>query len=158
MNSVLKPSNREVYPNEVKATAAFVLGEFRSLDGQMLLWNIDLQDEKGVCTRYYATASVQDSAPDSDCPCAVALIKLGERASIDHCLTRIAAKPNLSQKTRDRIARVLMTIDKKATKEAYEARVTALQRSAGSLTEAKRQEELALLLTIEPIVSTGVTP
>jgi len=151
MRSVLEPSRQNVYANEIKATAAYVLGEFRAQYGQMLLWNIDLEDEKGVCGQYYKTLAVQTSEPEY--PCVVAMIKLGYRADIRGSLTRIETKPQLSQETRERIARVLTRIDKTATQRLYEGMVLALENiGEGPLTRQEKQERLQLLRSIESIV------
>ncbi len=153
MHSVLKPSRKNVYPNEIKATAAYVMGEFRapSRYGQMLLWNIDLEDEKAVCSQYYKTLAVQTSEPQY--PCVVAMIKLGYRAEIRASLTRIQTKPQLSQETRNRIVRVLTKIDKTATKMQYEKIVSALEKvGKSSLSLEEKQERLQRLRSIESIV------
>jgi tetratricopeptide (TPR) repeat protein len=149
--SVLKPSRENLYSNEIKVTAAYLLGEYRSWHGQILLWNIDLKDEEAVCGQYYKTLAVQTSEPQY--PCVVAMIKLGYRADIRSSLTRIQTKPQISQETRDRTVRVLTKIDKTATKKQYEKMVSALENvGKSSLTLEEKQERLQLLRSIERIV------
>ncbi|HUT28544.1 MAG TPA: hypothetical protein VMX13_02040 [Sedimentisphaerales bacterium] len=154
MKSVLDPSREAVYSNEVKATAAYVLGEYRSRAGYMLLVNIDLKDEKAVCSQYAQTLIAQ--APEPQYPCAVAMVKLGYRAGIGGALSRIQTKSYLSQQTRDRIARVLVAIDKDMTEKLYNSEIAALENipeERGTPEERQQwQARLQLLRTIEPII------
>jgi len=154
MKSVLDPSREAVYSNEVKATAAYILGEYRAPSGYKLVLNIDLKDEKGVCGEYAQTLIAQ--APEPQYPCAVAMVKLGYRADISSALSRIAAKSYLSQQTRDRIARVLVAIDKDETRKLYDAQIAGFEsipENQGTPEERQQwQSHLQLLRTIEPII------
>ncbi|HUT28543.1 MAG TPA: hypothetical protein VMX13_02035 [Sedimentisphaerales bacterium] len=151
MYSVLKPSREAVYSNEVKATAAYLLGEYRAWYGQMLLWNIDLKDQNDVCGQYAQTLIAQ--APEPQYPCAVAMVKLGYRAGIGGALSRIQTKSYLSQQTRDRIARVLVAIDKDMTEKLYNSEIAGLENAAQwNAPEQDRLSRLQLLRTIEPII------
>lgn len=151
MRSVLKPSRADLYSNDIKATAAYILGEYRTHSGQMLLWNIDLKDENSVCARYTKTIDVRTS--ETAYPCVVALLKLGPRADVDMCLGRIATMPALSQETRNRIARVVVAIDPVKAREMYDSKIAVLDPGDNWVgTPEDRQSRLRLLRTVEPII------
>jgi hypothetical protein len=84
------------------------------------------------------------------------MIKVGHRANIPGALARIQTKPQLAQETRDRIARVLVTIDKEATRKLYESDTAALENVPEELgtpeEKQKWQIQLQLLRSIEPII------
>lgn len=60
MYGVIKRRSVELYGDDVKITAIFLLGEFRSVHGSDgLEENIDMKDEKDQCAAYPATLTVQ---------------------------------------------------------------------------------------------------
>lgn len=154
MDSVLKPprpGSPDVYSNEVKATAAYVLGEYRIPRPFARIKNIDLRDEKGVCDRYAQTLTVAVGEPDR--PCVVSLVKSGFLGTIHSCLDEIAGHGELAQETRDRLARVILEIDPAKAREVLEAKVTEMEGDAPlAITREERLKRAQRLRSVEPIL------
>jgi len=82
------------------------------------------------------------------------MLKLGFRANMDGCFSRIATKPQLSQATRERIVRVLNTIDKNHTKKIYESQLAGLLHPSPGWggTEEERQKRLQLMRSVKHLI------
>ncbi len=155
MADVLKPS--AAYPNETRSTAAYLLGEFRTLGPTMLLWNVDMDDESGTCDRYAETIKVDTTTPQK--PCVVALLKVGRRVSVYQGLTRIAAKDITRNSNRTLLMRTLLVIDPQRTRETYQSMVVARkdpQRWSGD--DRKRSEQLQHLISVEDVLDLVPSP
>lgn len=109
----------QLYSDEVRMTAAYVLGEIRSRTTGALRDAIGLKDENDICAGYPATLDVQVS--DSAYPCAVALAKSFRPENMKGFANSLGRK-GTKQEERELLARVMMAIDAEAAKAAYQAR------------------------------------
>ena len=124
LGNVLVPRFETLYSDDVRVTAAYLLGEFRSFSGSCLTRHIELKDEKGTLAGYPEAIRLQTT--DSVYPCAVALLKCRGRQRIAASLKEIAGE-HVSQQGRERLARLITLIDQSAAQSAYESYVTQLQ-------------------------------
>jgi len=157
---------RDVYPDNVKITAAYLLGEFKPRKIRQLLMNIDLKDEEGICANYPEVLKVE--TPEAEYPCAVALLKSypytytkTDQALEDHPNVVTSTAPykdmksyyvyamgrkEISQEGRERIARVMMAIDAEAAKAAYHACVAEIRAVPTSAETLARLESVSEII------------
>lgn len=115
--SILSSLHAKTYPQEVRITAVYLLGEFRPWAETDLLRAIGLEDRNGVCAAY--PSSLQVTTTDTSYPCVVALLKCDRRVSISSGINALANK-SLSLAARERIARTMMAIDPNEAKREYD--------------------------------------
>jgi hypothetical protein len=154
----LSPSAKEPPPDDVKVTAAFILGEFRASSAFYLLWNIDLVDRGKICANYPAALSVE--TPDAAYPCVVALLKVGRKHTAREYLGVLSTKPQFGQEKRNLIARTAIAVFGDDARKQYAEKVAGLQRAVEAKTEPvdKWKKRLALLETVADIMEKKPEP
>ena|GEM_PF-3303937 len=151
MSNVFDSMFDDVYSDEVRMTAAYVLGEFRGTSDHLLLRHIDLKDEKGLLAGYPRTLEVD--IPDTDYPCAVAVVKIsgweGPLNCINACTNGIIGK-EMQQESRDRIARVMMAISPERARQEYRKQLDSFG-SSGKGSD-RSEDHLRRLKSVESII------
>jgi len=151
MRAILSPAAPEPQTDKVKITAAFLLGEFRTRNAQMLLRNVDLLDAEKVCATYPATLTVD--TPDAAYPCVAALLKIGRACAAGKYLTQIATQSRLSQESRDRIARTAKTMYGNDVTRQYADYITGLEKTiADGKQVGKLKAQVRRLRTVQDIL------
>lgn len=148
-----RPSGK--YPEDVRVTAAFLLGEWRAFS-QMLEWFVDLQDKKKITLKYPHSLDAKWIEPDL--PCADALLKVGRRCSPRQVLGRIETWETLAPETRRRLARILMRVQPDRTRTEFQKEMGWLTRPGSTISEAEKASRASRLRVIEPIIMKDRTP
>jgi hypothetical protein len=81
LSTVLSVNEAGKHSNDVKITAAFVLGELRTRDPSVLVENAGLHDSTGIAARYGEVMNLGDRA--SVYPCVDALLKSEKRSELN---------------------------------------------------------------------------
>jgi len=150
MDKPLRFSPDRAYSDDVKVTAAYLLGEFRAWSATPLLRNVDLPDKNNVSARLPGTLQAANPTVDDRYPCVVALVKMGRRAPIGDILFSIQTREKLSQATRDRLARLAVRIDKYAARNAFDEFLWQLPQR--NIPPEKRQARIRRLGSVRAII------
>jgi hypothetical protein len=130
--SVLRLRSRiaGLYSEEVRITAAFILGELRANNvgpddtQRVLIENAGLRDNTG--TRDQFVESLVLKAGRSEYPCIDALLKMGKRVHVDGATMQIVRESayvgKLTEADRRRLGQVLVTIDAEMVEKTLDRR------------------------------------